>query len=438
MSELACSPGPDALIAPDWLPWDERVRAGDLAPGGLLAPRAGDPRLVPGYVATGDPVVDDLAFEVGLGRKQVMSLEGRLDAAERWRDGDYGPDTEMAKAAPSTCELCGFYLPLAGSLRVAFGVCGNEMAADGRVVYAEYGCGAHSDTELPTGAGSPQFDAYDDGAVEVVANRAPGRAARHRPRRRRDARREPPEARAPRRRRGIDELTVADPLGANALRESTLLAWTSSPTRLREDATTEADLVHAGYRDRLLTELAQNAADAAARAGVPGRLRVQARRHDAAGRECRHPWIRRACRRSRRSCVGKTDPAAGVGRFGVGFTAVLAVSEEIELRSTTGSVLFSAARTRAELAVAGLEAPAAGCAGAAPAVADRGRAGGRLDTEVVLALRRGVDGAARWWRGWPPRPPICCWNCLAAVDSGGRARVCARRARPRRRRLAPR
>lgn len=173
VSELVLLPGPDALTAPDWLPWDERVRAGDLTPGGLLPPRAGDPRLVPGYVATGDPVVDDLAFEVGLGRKQVMSLEGRLDAAERWREGEYGPDTEMAKAAPSTCELCGFYLPLAGSLRVAFGVCGNEMAADGRVVYAEYGCGAHSDTELPTGAGSPQFDAYDDGAVEIVANPVP-------------------------------------------------------------------------------------------------------------------------------------------------------------------------------------------------------------------------------------------------------------------------
>lgn len=64
--------------------------------------------------------------------------------------------------------LCGFYLPLAGSLHRAFGVCGNELAADGHVVDAEYGCGAHSDTSLPSGAGSPQFDAYDDGAVEMV------------------------------------------------------------------------------------------------------------------------------------------------------------------------------------------------------------------------------------------------------------------------------
>lgn len=74
----------------------------------------------------------------------------------------------MAKAAPSTCGLCGFFLPIAGSLSAAFGVCGNEYSADGRVVHVEYGCGAHSDTELPTGAGSPQFDPYDDAALEVV------------------------------------------------------------------------------------------------------------------------------------------------------------------------------------------------------------------------------------------------------------------------------
>ncbi|QYB02390.1 DUF3027 domain-containing protein [Rhodococcus sp. USK10] len=173
VSELALLPGPDALVAPEWIPWDQRIRPGDLSAGDLLAPPAGDPRLVPGYVATGDPEIDDAALELGLGRKQTMSLEGRLDAAQRWHDGDYGPDSEMAKAAPSTCGLCGFYLPLAGSLHGAFGVCGNEMAADGHVVDVTYGCGAHSDTLLPTGAGSPQYDAYDDGAVEVVERAAP-------------------------------------------------------------------------------------------------------------------------------------------------------------------------------------------------------------------------------------------------------------------------
>ncbi|WP_260684460.1 DUF3027 domain-containing protein [Rhodococcus sp. KBS0724] len=175
ISELALLPGPDALVAPEWLPWDQRIRPGDLSPGDLLAPPAQDPRLVPGYVANGDPEVDDVALELGLGRKKVMSLEGRLDAATRWFEGEFGPDSDMAKAAPSTCGLCGFYLPLAGSLHAAFGVCGNELSADGRVVHASYGCGAHSDTSLPLGAGSPAFDAYDDGAVEMsTTSVAPG------------------------------------------------------------------------------------------------------------------------------------------------------------------------------------------------------------------------------------------------------------------------
>ena len=173
VSELVLLPGPDALVAPSWVPWDERIRPGDLGPGDLLSPRQDDPRLVPGYVSSGDPAIDDVAGEIGLGRAQVTSLEGRLDAAQRWHDGDFGPDSEMAKAAPSTCGLCGFYLPIAGSLSAAFGVCGNEFAADGRVVHTEYGCGAHSDTELPTGAGSPQFEPYDDAALDVTAAPTP-------------------------------------------------------------------------------------------------------------------------------------------------------------------------------------------------------------------------------------------------------------------------
>ena len=109
-----------------------------------------------------------------------------------------------------------------------------------------------------------------------------------------------------------------------------LAAWAASPARFREDANAEEDLVRGGYRDRLLVELAQNAADAAARAGVPGRLRLElARRHAAGGQH------RRPARRRRRPGPGL---AAGLGqarrgraasgRFGVGFAAVLAVSDE--------------------------------------------------------------------------------------------------------------
>src|ERR1700722_6992417 len=51
VSEVVLVPGPTALLAPHWVPWDQRVRAGDLGPGDLLAPLSDDPRLVPGYLA---------------------------------------------------------------------------------------------------------------------------------------------------------------------------------------------------------------------------------------------------------------------------------------------------------------------------------------------------------------------------------------------------
>lgn len=167
VSESALLPGPDALVAPDFIPWDQRVRPGDLSPGDLLATPADDPRLLPGYLLSGDPVVDEVALELGLGRPRVLSREGREEAADRWFS-EYGPDTDMARAAPGTCGVCGFFVPLAGSFRSAFGVCANAMGADGHVVHMNYGCGAHSDVEVPSGQGSPLYEAYDDAAVEIV------------------------------------------------------------------------------------------------------------------------------------------------------------------------------------------------------------------------------------------------------------------------------
>ena len=37
----------------------------------------------------------------------------------------------MARSTRRVCRDCGFYLPLTGSLGTMFGVCGNELAADG-------------------------------------------------------------------------------------------------------------------------------------------------------------------------------------------------------------------------------------------------------------------------------------------------------------------
>jgi hypothetical protein len=165
VSEVVLLPGPDALVAPAWLPWDERIRPGDLGIGDLLPPPEGDERLVPGYVASDDPAVEEVATEVGLGRERVLSRLGREGAAQRWHDGPHGPGADMARAAPGHCGTCGFLLPLAGSLRGSFGVCGNEFApADGAVVEVGFGCGAHSDVrvEVTSPVAVAQL-VYDDG-----------------------------------------------------------------------------------------------------------------------------------------------------------------------------------------------------------------------------------------------------------------------------------
>lgn len=166
VDEVVLLPGDGALRPPPWVPWEERVRPGDLSPGDLLPPPPpDDPRLVPGYVLSDDPAVEAVAFELGLGRERVLSREGRLLAAERWHEGDRGPDAPMARNAPAHCGTCGFYLPLAGSLQAAFGVCGNEITdSDGQVVSVEYGCGAHSQVAVETSAvAEPAELVYDDG-----------------------------------------------------------------------------------------------------------------------------------------------------------------------------------------------------------------------------------------------------------------------------------
>lgn len=147
IAEVVLLPGEGALLAPEWVPWSERLQPGDLSPGDLLPTAPDDPRLVPGYLLSDDPQVEEVAFELGLGRVRVLSEVGRIEAAERWYTGEQGPDTPMAKQAPAHCGTCGFFVALAGSLRAGFGVCANEIAnADGRVVSVEFGCGAHSET----------------------------------------------------------------------------------------------------------------------------------------------------------------------------------------------------------------------------------------------------------------------------------------------------
>jgi Protein of unknown function (DUF3027) len=211
LDETVLLPGPDALLAPEWVPWSERLLPGDLGPGDLLPTESEDLRLEPGY-AGGElrppksPVVEDeaeplaelagtsgsaggtsesagraeeegadleadargagavaeaapgpvpergmitaVAEELGMARSRVLSRYGLHSAADRWED-EYGARTPMAQSAPASCMTCGFLVPLVGSLRQAFGVCANEYSpADGHVVSLSYGCGGHSEAAV--------------------------------------------------------------------------------------------------------------------------------------------------------------------------------------------------------------------------------------------------------------------------------------------------
>jgi hypothetical protein len=171
VDECVLLPGPDSLLAPDWVPWSERIRPGDIGVGDLMPAQEDDERLVPVAALEGDDgVLDwddrsavawtegtDLAASLGVtevagaepeevGRARVLSAIGRDATAIRWYASDHGPSTPLARAAPAHCATCGFLVRMGGPLGQVFGVCANEFAPDdGRVVSLDHGCGAHSE-----------------------------------------------------------------------------------------------------------------------------------------------------------------------------------------------------------------------------------------------------------------------------------------------------
>lgn len=150
INELSLKPGPDALVAPDWVPWAERLEPDDVSGTEPLPYRENDPRLVEGYEDTSADADQLREFELGLGRARVLSQEGRKEAYNRWYNSDRGPNTASTRAAKATCSTCAFMMLMAGSARSMFGVCANEWSPDdGKVVSLDHGCGAHSETDAP-------------------------------------------------------------------------------------------------------------------------------------------------------------------------------------------------------------------------------------------------------------------------------------------------
>ncbi|MEU6069098.1 MULTISPECIES: DUF3027 domain-containing protein [Streptomyces] len=202
LDEVVLLPGPDALLAPEWVPWSERLRPGDMGPGDLLPTDAEDLRLEPGYSGEDQPLpsspvshemaelaeaedaevtpgapatlptipsrgsIASVAEELGMRRARVLSRYGLHIAADRW-DEAFGAKTPMAQAAPASCATCGFLVPLGGSLGQAFGLCANEFSpADGRVVSLTYGCGGHSEAAVMPKPPQPAAPVIDETKVD--------------------------------------------------------------------------------------------------------------------------------------------------------------------------------------------------------------------------------------------------------------------------------
>ena len=162
--EVELLPGDDAILAPDWVPWAERLQPGDLGPHDVLPFKADDPRLTPGYVPTGNEAEDLVAIEeLALARARVLSQTGIKEAATRWYRTQ-GP-ARYTNSTPGNCGGCGFLVPLQGSLGQLFGVCVNEWSNDdGRVVSFDHSCGAHSQTDVKA---NPSVWPAPQGAAEV-------------------------------------------------------------------------------------------------------------------------------------------------------------------------------------------------------------------------------------------------------------------------------
>jgi hypothetical protein len=155
VSEVCLVPGEGALLPQAWVPWSDRISAGDVGPGVLMPTADNDPRVEPGFTGgdqarDADPAewqqVRAVVGELGLGRERVLSAYGRDEAAERWVESQGGPHNPMTRLAPGFCQECAYFVRLGGSLGRQFGVCANEYSPqDAEVVSVDHGCGAHSD-----------------------------------------------------------------------------------------------------------------------------------------------------------------------------------------------------------------------------------------------------------------------------------------------------
>ena len=146
--EVDMTPREGALLAPEWVPWEERLRPSDVSRDDVLPYKADDERLEQDFEDTSEDPDLPVVRELGLGRPRVLSETGRSQAAKRWYESERGP--KSGRRPRNTCSTCGFLMKMSGGMRTMFGVCANEWATDdGAVVSLDHTCGSHSETDVP-------------------------------------------------------------------------------------------------------------------------------------------------------------------------------------------------------------------------------------------------------------------------------------------------
>lgn len=202
VNESVMLPSSDALMAPQWIPWKDRLRPQDISVTDRLGTDPDDPRMQLSNAednlrseadqknqafqdldndqnsqelhnsqdVDGD-LLKAVRYQQAL-RRHIMSDLGKADSAQRWYAGPNGPKSLSTMTSKGNhCSSCAFYLPLQGQLGTMFGACANRWSPDdGRVVSLDHGCGEHSEIEPPEPSRLwvQSEPTYDDLHIDII------------------------------------------------------------------------------------------------------------------------------------------------------------------------------------------------------------------------------------------------------------------------------
>jgi hypothetical protein len=156
VDECLLLPGPEAILAPDWVPWRDRLRPGDLGVGDILPAPRDDARLVPARTLDGDDGLTDWGeTEWAIPGAEPVDVVPVSDEADGLTAGDPAGDAEAGDAEAGDAE--------AGDTEA--GSAGTPDAAAPDVVAVDAAAGTEA-------AGPDGLEPESSPALETVPGRA--------------------------------------------------------------------------------------------------------------------------------------------------------------------------------------------------------------------------------------------------------------------------